>query len=232
MNFPLVLLTAGLVLLLVGLLGKVKIKDSEFSTDNPRIRVLASLFGVALLIVALLVYRSDRSIPPDNSNSANTNTPPTPPPSLTATYPTPTFTPSPTPTLPKPDMLIEIILKAQQSNVRESYGEFAGQNFTARNLQEFIAKGTLKDITAQLKADSEFLDVVLAIKHMPPSERQKLLNKGSHTYKPTWEQLGEISPKGQTSAGQKAEQMIADAIVNLVKELSQLPDEEIRKLQT
>jgi len=129
-------------------------------------------------------------------------------------------------------MLIEIIIKQQQDNVRESYGEAAGQNFSDQDFKEFIKKGIPKKIVDQLKTDNEFLDVVLAIKYMTPTERQKLLNKGLNTYKPTWAQLVRIDPKGQTEKGQQAEKMIAKAIVDLAKELSKLSDDDIRKLYT
>jgi len=49
---------------------------------------------------------------------------------------------------------------------------------------------------------------------------------------PTWAQLGKISPEGQTDAGQKAEIMIATAVVDLVKTLVRLPRSEIEKLYT
>ncbi len=229
MTFPIVLLLAGLVLLLIGLLGRIKIKDFEAGTDSKPIRVAAFSFGMALLLAAFLVYQSDRPHSPDNSNVPNISTPSAPPPS--SSTPTPTGSPISTPTLPKPDMLIEIIVKVQHNNVKESYGERAGQNFSDQDLENFEKKGERAKITAQLKTDGEFLDVVLAIKHMTASERQKLLSLGLNKYKPTWEQLGRVDKEGQTDAGQKAERMIAEDIVNLVKQLLTLSDEKIKKLQ-
>src|SRR5260370_36288602 len=119
MTFPIVLLLAGLVLLLIGLLGRIKIKDFEAGTDSKPIRVAAFSFGMALLLAAFLVYQSDRPHSPDNSNVPNISTPSAPPPS--SSTPTPTGSPISTPTLPKPDMLIEIIVKVQHNNVKESY---------------------------------------------------------------------------------------------------------------
>jgi len=228
LSFPIVLLIAGIILLLIGLLGRIRIKDFEGGTDSVPIRVVTASFGIALLLAAFIVNQSDKPPPPDNSNTAKINTPPTPSPTP---HNTPAPTSTPTPTLPKPDVLIEIITKQQHDNVRESYGESAGQNFTERDLDNFIKKGKLADITAQLKTDAEFLDVMLAIKRMPASERQKLLNKGLNTHRPTWEQLGGINKEGQTKAGQDAERMIAAAIVKLATELSKKSEEDIQKLK-
>lgn len=234
MTFSVVLLLAGVGLLLIGLLGKIKIKDFDLVSESIRIRIVLSIIGTALLLGAIFTYLSDKPTRSDNSNVTNTNTqpPPTNSNSPTATPDnSPASTPVQNPPLPKPDKLIEIILKEQRDNVRESYGELAGQNFTAKDLEDFKKAGTPANITARLKTDAEFLEIVLAIKQMPPTERQKLLLRGVNTFKPTWEQLGRIDRAGQSKAGQMAERMIAEAIVNLVKELSKLSDEEIRKLQ-
>lgn len=230
MTFPVVLLLAALGLLLIGLLGKIKIKEWEFGTESKRIRVMIASIGVVLLLAAFLVYQSDKRIRSDNSNSANINIQPSPTVS-SSPIPTPTITPTSTPPLPEPDTLIQIILREQRDNVRESYAESAGQNFSDVNLQNFKKTGKLAEIIKRLKTDAEFLDVVLAIKRMTPSARQKLLHQGLNTFKPTWQQLGRIDRAGQTDAGQEAERMIAEGIVNLVKELSARSDEEIKKLQ-
>jgi hypothetical protein len=78
-----------------------------------------------------------------------------------------------------------------------------------------------------LRKDKEFTNVVLALKASPPHEQQKLLDAALNTRRPTWAELGRIDRQGQTEAGQEAEKMIAEAIVNLVKELLRLPDEDI-----
>jgi hypothetical protein len=66
---------------------------------------------------------------------------------------------------------------------------------------------------------------------MGPGAREKLLNEGMNTYKPTWALRKEISPNGQTEAGQKAERLIAEAIVDLVRELYKLPAEKLDALR-
>lgn len=227
MAFTTALLIAGVLFLLIGLLGRIRIKEFEGGSDNTIIRMLLCLLGASLLVAAFLIYRSDKLPQPPEPT-------PTPAPSPTINNTNTPQPPTPTPTLPltKADLLIQIITEQQQENVRESYGELAGQNFSDVDLKEFIRNRAAQNIAEQLKSDNRFLDVVLAIKRLSPSERQQLLQRGLNTHKPTWAQLGKVDPKGQTEAGQKAEKMIAEAIVTLVKKLSQLPDEEIRKLYT
>jgi hypothetical protein len=45
-----------------------------------------------------------------------------------------------------------------------------------------------------------------------------VVKKCKTTYKKTWAELGQITSKGQTTAGQKAEKMIASAVADLIKE--------------
>jgi hypothetical protein len=73
---------------------------------------------------------------------------------------------------------------------------------------------------------------VLTIKAMPPADRERLLESSRELSHPTWRELGRISREGQTDAGQKAERMIAEAVVADVERLLQLSDDEIRKLYT
>jgi len=131
---------------------------------------------------------------------------------------------------PQTDLLLRIIKNEQLSNVRRSYGEADGQNFSDRDLNQFIRQGRDKKIADDLKNNKDFLDVVLAIKRMNPTDRLNLYTKGLETYSPTWAQLGRIDPAGQTEAGQEAEKMIAKAIVDLTTELLLLSDEEIENL--
>jgi hypothetical protein len=228
LSFAVVLLIAGLIFLAVGLLGKIRIKEYELGTDSPPIRILMGVIGLALIVAAFFVYQPDESSTPANSNTnLQFNPSPTPNPSVTATP-----SPSPTSTPANPNSLIDVIKKVQNERVKESYGELEGQNFSDRDLASFLKNGTIADIKDSLKKDGEFLDVVLAIKSMSMTDRQKLLTKARTTYKPTWVELGRVDRvAGQTAAGQKAERMIAEAIVNLVKELSRLPDDQIKSMQ-
>jgi hypothetical protein len=99
-------------------------------------------------------------------------------------------------------------------------------------LDEFKKKATDKIVTNKLRHNGEFLEVVLAIKQMSLSEQQKLLDQALGTYKPTWAARGPISHEGQTEAGQEAERIIAGAVVELVRELSRLSPENLKRLSS
>jgi hypothetical protein len=131
----------------------------------------------------------------------------------------------------QPSLLIEIIKNQQLSNVRKSYGEAAGQNFSDRDLNEFVRQGRDRAIADNLKNNNDFLTALLALKHMNPTDRQHLFTQSVTTYRQTWAELGRIDPKGQTEAGQEADKMIAKAIVELATDLILLSDDEIRKLR-
>jgi len=130
----------------------------------------------------------------------------------------------------KPEKLISIIQEQQRKNVKESWGELAHQCFTDDDLARFVQNRRIEQITESLKRNPEFLDVVLAIRQMEPSERKKLLISADKPLRPTWAELGRISREGQTEAGQKAEKMIATAIVKLVKELVNMSEAEFLAL--
>lgn len=132
----------------------------------------------------------------------------------------------------KPELLAEIIMEQQRKNIKESYGEQAYQCFTDEDLRQFVQNETPQKVTDALKWDNRFIDLVLAIKDMNPSDRQKFLNSCLRPLRQTWAQLGRISPEGQTEAGQRAEMMIATSIVDLAKNLVSLSVEDIKKLYT
>jgi hypothetical protein len=132
----------------------------------------------------------------------------------------------------KPEELCPIIERQQRTHVKESFGEWASESFTEDDLRRFQEQDIPRRITNELKRDNTFISVVLAIQALPPNKRQSLLEACTKPLHPTWAQLGKISPEGQTDAGQKAEIMIATAVVDLVKTLVRLPRSEIEKLYT
>jgi len=137
---------------------------------------------------------------------------------------------SPTPTV-DPKELLEIIQSTQRSEVRESWGKWMGENFSDEDLKTFREKNVPQSVTERLKHNSYFIDVVLAIKRMRPGDREKLLDDGKRTRRKTWAELGGISREAQTEAGRQAEELLAQAIVNLVRELYKLPDEKLDALR-
>jgi hypothetical protein len=123
------------------------------------------------------------------------------------------------PSTVKPETLREIIAEQQRRNVRESYGIWAHECFTDDDLDQFVRSAQPARIARSLKGSKRFMAVVSALKKMPSAQRHKLLNSCRKPLRKTWAQLGRISPEGQTEAGQKAERLIADAIVDFVGEL-------------
>jgi hypothetical protein len=128
----------------------------------------------------------------------------------------------------RPSNLEEVIKNQQKSNVKASHSEH--NCFTSKDLEMFKNQKKHNQIVADLMNDNSFIDLIISIKNMTPTERQALLSRCANISKPTWNSLGEISSKGQTDAGNEAELLIAEAIVAKVKEVSGLPLEEIKKL--
>lgn len=130
----------------------------------------------------------------------------------------------------QPEKLIEIIKQQQALYVKESWGSEAYQCFTDDDLKKFKESKVTKKITQELKTNNKFIDVVLAIKTIPKGNWQDLKESSLITFKPTWSKIGKISREGQTETGQQAEKMIAKAIVDLVVELVNQSEENIKKL--
>ena len=128
------------------------------------------------------------------------------------------------------EKLIAFVKEQQAQYVFDSYGELRGQNFSEEALAEFMQRDVPAQIVAQLENDNNFIAVIEAMKDLHPSERQDLLTRCASTYEQTWAQLGEISRRGQTEAGQTAERLIAEAIADLARRLVRLSKEEIRAL--
>lgn len=125
-----------------------------------------------------------------------------------------------------PEQLIDKITQLQHAHVRDSIGTQSGQCYTNIDLNKFKTNKTTAEIVGQLQKDKDFLAIVDSIKAMRSEERAKLLDRGLQTYRRTWAELG-LDPattsaaelrKGQTEAGQEAERLIAEAVVDLVRQ--------------
>jgi len=108
-------------------------------------------------------------------------------------------------------------------NIRESHGVWAHECFTDIDLREFKRAGRPAQIAQGLKGSREIAEIVSALAGLPADRRNSLLNSCRRPLRPTWAELGEISPRGQTEAGQQAEKLIADAIVDMVKGMLERP---------
>ena len=150
--------------------------------------------------------------------------------------PTPTSAPTltPIPTIPStsPQQLLNIIETAQRINVRESWGELAYQCFTDADLNVFIKNNKPEAIAEQVARTREFIEVVMSIKHLSQNESENLLNSSTKPLRQTWAQIGMISREGQTEAGQQAEIIIAQAIVQKTKTLLNKSEIDLQQMYT
>ena len=109
------------------------------------------------------------------------------------------------------------------SHVRTSYEELMGQNFSDADLERFLAEKVPDQIVLSLKNAPRFLVAVEKIRAMKPDEREAYLLRCRAPLHKTWRELGAISPKGQTEAGQRAELAISNAIVDLAARMLASP---------
>jgi hypothetical protein len=112
-----------------------------------------------------------------------------------------------------------VILAQQRTHVRLSYGQADGQCFTRDNLSGFKQRDVPGQIVRQLRTSAQFRAIVEQLRKQPAGKRARYLQKCRAIAHPTWAQLGKISPRGQTEAGQQAELLIAQAIVRLANEM-------------
>ena len=91
--------------------------------------------------------------------------------------------------------------------------------FTDVDLEVFLAEKVPDQIVASLKTSPRFLAAVEKVRAMPHEERAAYLLRCRAPLHKTWAQLGSISPKGQTEAGQRAELAISKAIVDQVEKI-------------
>lgn len=116
----------------------------------------------------------------------------------------------------KAEDILLIIKQQQLVNVKESYGERSGQNFSAIDLKTFIDSNYVGKITNELRKDRWFIETVNAFRAISASETSTILNNARLVRRKTWTELNAISREGQTEDGAAAEKMIAEAIVSLV----------------
>lgn len=125
--------------------------------------------------------------------------------------------------------LSQIIKKQQKRYVKESCGTLDYQCFTEKDLERFKGNRTTTVVTNSLQQDISFWRVILWLKNLPTERKENMFEQAKETYKPTWAELGEVSCKGQTQAGQEAERMIADAVEKLARDLEKRPEQDILK---
>lgn len=122
---------------------------------------------------------------------------------------------SETRTPPLKDLLIQI----QHSNVRESWGENSGENFSDEDRKLFLDKKTTDQIVAKLKSDKIFIAAVELVRKMSAEMRVAYLADCRKTRRKTWEEAGRISREGTTVAGAAVEESVARAVVDLAERM-------------
>jgi hypothetical protein len=118
-----------------------------------------------------------------------------------------------------PEDLISFIQSAEASEIRESWGEEAGQCFTWADYDVFVRAGRPVAVAAALKSTPAFQKLATMIGGMSPAQRDALLDRARATARPTWAMIGRISRDGTTDAGRKAGLLLASAITDAVEEL-------------
>lgn len=118
-----------------------------------------------------------------------------------------------------PEDLIAYIQTAEKVEVRESWGEEAGECFTWSDYDRFIRSNRPAVVASGLKATPQFRKLVEMIKAMPKPEQDKLLGRARAAARPTWAMIGRISREGTTDAGRKAGLLLAGAITAAAEEM-------------
>lgn len=122
------------------------------------------------------------------------------------------------------------IKEAQKKFVRVSMGIYAYECFTDDDFREFKVDKVPQKVAEALRANRRFMEGVIALRAKPEAEREALIKACRRPLRPTWAELGRISPEGQTEAGNAAELDIAKAVADLVEQLVKLPDAKIAEL--
>ena len=69
MEYPVILLSLGVILLLVGLVGKVKAQQLEVGTNNKVIRIIVGCLGTIFIILSIYMFFSVSSTPTTKEKS-------------------------------------------------------------------------------------------------------------------------------------------------------------------
>lgn len=128
-----------------------------------------------------------------------------------------------------PERLIDIIKEAQKANVRASTGVDSYNSYTNDDLTQFTDRKRPEAIAMEESRSREFHAVVLVVKRMPPIDREGLLRAAIQPLRPTYAELGRVvsDGSGQTDAGQRAELLVAEAIVDEMQRMLKKSEKEL-----
>lgn len=117
--------------------------------------------------------------------------------------------------------LFNCIKENQNRYIKLSTGYFDYNCFTDIDLNNFHSNEVPKQIADKLQSDSKFLALVMVIKNLSSDQWEKLKSEALLIYRPTFGDVGGVKTDGsaQSVAGQQAEKIVAETIVNLVSEI-------------
>jgi hypothetical protein len=114
--------------------------------------------------------------------------------------------------------LQDIIHRLQLANVKQSCDET--HCFTDIDYKTFTNAHKAQQIANDQRSAPEFRTAAMALRGLPEAARQGAEDSLRQPLRKTWEELGEISCKGQTVAGKNAERDIANALVDAALEIA------------
>jgi len=117
--------------------------------------------------------------------------------------------------------LFNCIKENQTRYIKLSTGYFDYNCFTDIDLNNFHSNEVPKQIADKLQSDSKFLALVMVIKNLSSDQWENLKSEALLIYRPTFGDVGGVKTDGsaQSVAGQQAEKIVAETIVNLVLEI-------------
>lgn len=121
--------------------------------------------------------------------------------------------------------LYTFVAAQQRRFVRESVNDW--NCFTWVDLQILQEQVALGHIAELIEEDPEFKVVCDAMKRLSPAEREGVYSAALQIFPPTWAQQRFIGPPGQTNAGQQADKLIGQLVVQRVRQrVGQSPQQE------
>ncbi len=126
--------------------------------------------------------------------------------------------------------LLEIVHNQQRLNVPESTGPADYECFTEADLETFIKNREAHQVASALKMDANYIRSVIELANYPKYMQSNVLNNINIPFRKTWGELNKITPEGQTQAGQEAELLIANAIVEQTQMLLDKDAAELNRL--
>lgn len=116
------------------------------------------------------------------------------------------------------DELTSFIKSVQLKNVKKSTAPDVSHCFTEVDLDKFKQDGRAEAAAKAALTTPEGRHALASVRALPIRDRASVLADGRKVCRPTWADLGGITPdgSGQTDAGQQADLLVAEQIVSLI----------------